>query len=97
MFIKYSPREDFRNTQRIYGPGALAGSDFTAKLDLRNLPAREKLFYRVSFRNLEQVERFGAPVTGRLLPACEDAKDVSFAYSGDTAGQGWGLMPLAVG
>lgn len=91
MFVEYSLHEDFRNAQRIQGPDALAGSDFTAKLDLRNLPVGEELFYRVSFRDLEQIERFSAPVTGRLLTASEEAKDVSFAWSGDTAGQGWGI------
>ena len=57
------------------------------------MPAGQEIFYRVTFADLADRSRTSAPVVGRVKTAPEDAADVSFVWSGDTAGQGWGINP----
>src|SRR5215475_7702406 len=47
MIVEYSTTESFRDLRRVIGPAALENSDFTARLDLSDLPAGERIFYRV--------------------------------------------------
>ncbi|MCK8783718.1 alkaline phosphatase D family protein [Roseomonas sp. NAR14] len=95
MLVEWSPREDFANAQRLLGPHATEASDFTARLDLRGLPADSEIFYRVSFLDLDSPGAASAPVTGRFRtvprPGAAGTRDVRFLWSGDTVGQGWGI------
>ena len=52
-------------------PAALEPDDFTAKLDLANLPAGQDIFYRVTFQDLSDVNVVSHPVVGsfRTAPA----------------------------
>jgi alkaline phosphatase D len=61
-----------------------AASDFTGKAKLVGLPAGTRVHYRV---------RFGAgeAATGSFETAPAESRDIRFAWSGDTAGQGWGI------
>jgi alkaline phosphatase D len=89
MLVEWSTTESFKDSHRVRGPWTGYDRDFTAKLLLRNLPAGERIFYRVRFEN----ERGTAsePVTGQFVTAPRDERDVSFAFSGDTCGQGYGI------
>jgi len=92
MLVEYATREDFRGARRVTGPSALASSDFTARVDLADLPPGADVFYRVTFLDLGDFKTLSAPATGRLrIPGAR--RTVSFAYSGDEAGQGWGINP----
>ncbi|WP_199320340.1 alkaline phosphatase [Leptolyngbya sp. FACHB-261] len=82
-----------RNARRIVGPEALDSSDFTARVDLTGLPAGQQIFYRVSFQDLADSSLTSAPVTGSLRTAPAGNRDIRFVWSGDTAGQGWGINP----
>ncbi len=99
MLVEYSTSESFRNVQRVVGPNALEDSDFTARLNLNNLPPNQQIFYRVIFQDLDYKNTYSAPVTGtfRTPPMYSKygryGRDVFFAWSGDTAGQGWGINP----
>ena len=73
------------------GPNVLEHNDFTGKILLRNLPQSDQVFYRVRFRDLDNIRKLGAPVVGRLKPAPQEKSDIRFAWSGDTAGQGFGI------
>lgn len=93
MIVDYDTSESFRNPQRAIGPAALASSDYTARLYLTNLPPGQQLFYRVTFQDLADLNRYSAPVTGTFRTAPIDKQDIFFIWSGDTAGQGWGINP----
>ncbi|MBC7372795.1 MAG: alkaline phosphatase D family protein [Frankiales bacterium] len=68
-------------------------TDFTGKLELAGLPAGTELFYRVQFAERGNAGLRGEPMTGSLRTAPTDRRDVSFVWSGDVAGQGWGSNP----
>jgi alkaline phosphatase D len=92
MFVEYSTKPDFRPSRRSEGVTATAGNDFTAKALLKNLPSGHAIHYRVWF---EDNGRVGTSVTGRFrtAPAPDKPADIFFAWSGDTAGQGFGINP----
>ncbi len=91
LIAEVSTKESFDGARTVIGPAALEASDFTAKLDLRGLPSGQTIFYRLSFQDLSQPTVVGEPVTGRLKTPSADRRDISFVWSGDTAGQGWGI------
>src|SRR3954469_25066339 len=70
---------------------ALPESDFTAKALLEGLPAGQDIFYRVRFADLSTPTALSEPMTGRFRTAPADRRSVSFVWSGDTAGQGFGI------
>src|SRR5438094_266772 len=47
MIVEWATTETFREPRRVMGPAAIEATDFTAKVDLRSLPAAERIFYRV--------------------------------------------------
>jgi alkaline phosphatase D len=93
MIVEYSTNESFRNARRILGPHALENSDFTARLNLRNLPSNQQIFYRVIFQDLNYQNTYSAPVTGTFRTPPKSGRDIFFVWGGDTAGQGWGINP----
>ncbi len=93
MLVEYATREDFRDAQRVAGPAALAVSDYTARVDLGPLPLGGQIFYRVTFQDLADLKTLSAPAPGMLRMPSGDKRNITFAYSGDEAGQGWGINP----
>jgi len=91
MIIEWATTDSFKNARRIVGPAALEVSDFTAKYNLTNLPVGQEIFYRISFQSLEDVTITSEPLVGRFRTAPATKRNVSFLWSGDTAGQGWGI------
>ena len=92
MIVEYSTSERFDTFQRRIGPAALDSSGFTARVDLTGLPPAADMFYRVRFQDLVDGKAYSEPVTGRLRTASLDAnKPITFVFSGDEAGQGWGI------
>jgi len=92
MIVETSATESFRNPHRRHGPLLGADSDFTGTTRLRGLPAGEQIHYRVLLADPDDPRRTGEPVTGtfRTAPA-KRRKGVRFVWSGDLAGQGWGI------
>jgi alkaline phosphatase D len=93
MLVEYATREDFRDAQRVAGPAALAVSDYTARVDLGPLSPGGQIFYRVTFQDLADSKTVSAPAAGMLRMPGGDKRNITFAYSGDEAGQGWGINP----
>ena len=93
MIVELAPDESFRRARRLAGPAALEDSDFTARLDVGELPPGETLCYRVSFQDLADLGSVSAPVIGRFRTAPAKKQTITFAFSGDEAGQGWGINP----
>ncbi|HVL69559.1 MAG TPA: alkaline phosphatase D family protein [Vicinamibacterales bacterium] len=95
MVVEYSTSDRFTSVSRVAGPEALETSDFTARVVLRQLPAGQRIFYRVLFQDLADIRSWSEPVVGsfRTPPAAGGGRDVTIAWSADTVGQGWGINP----
>lgn len=94
MIVETAATESFRHARRWYGPLLGAGTDFTGTTRLHGLPAGEQIHYRVLPADPDDPRRTGEPVTGtfRTVPAGR-RRGVRFLWSGDLAGQGWGINP----
>ncbi|MFH9012286.1 alkaline phosphatase D family protein [Streptomyces sp. NPDC017943] len=94
MIVETSATESFRHTRRWHGPLLGPGTDFTGTTRLRGLPSGEQIHYRVSLADPDDPRRTGEPVTGTFRTASARRRDgVRFVWSGDLAGQGWGINP----
>lgn len=91
MIVEYATTEGFENFSRIVGPAALEPSDYTARMVLQDLPAGQDIFYRVQFHDLTDMKTLSEPVSGHFRTAPMGLRDIRFVWSGDTAGQGWGI------
>ncbi|MEU4423115.1 alkaline phosphatase D family protein [Actinoplanes sp. NPDC024001] len=93
LWVQTSRRPDFRGGRMLRGPVVTPATDLTGKVRLRGLPAGERLYYRVKVESLERPGLFSAPVRGELTTAPVRRRDVRFVWTGDVAGQGWGIDP----
>jgi alkaline phosphatase D len=93
MIVEWSTTEAFRDVRLVLGSHALEATDFTARIDLRELPADQEIFYRVFLRSLADGKTLSEPVSGRFRTAPAKPRDIRFVWSGDTAGQGFGINP----
>ena len=91
LLVEWSTDEGFRDARRVPGPFATEAGDFTARVDLRGLPADTDIFYRAAFEGPDADRALSAPVLGRFRTAPASRRNVRFLWSGDTAGQGWGI------
>ena len=95
MLVEVATTDSFKDIRSTAFVDALPETDFTAKLLVENLPAAQDIFYRVRFQDLASPTIFGDPQTGRFRTAPSDRRSISFVWSGDTAGQGWGIDEFA--
>jgi alkaline phosphatase D len=91
MQVEISTTESFKMVQQGAYVDALPESDFTAKTLIDGLPAGQDIFYRIRFQDLATPSIVGEPAIGRFRTAPSDRRSISFVWSGDTAGQGWGI------
>jgi alkaline phosphatase D len=102
MLVECSYDEQFNESQRIVGPHALDVTDSTARQDLTGLEPGSEVFVRVTFQGVDNDRAISEPVTGRFVVPPEPLRgeghmlghartDLRFQWSGDTAGQGWGI------
>ena len=92
MLVELSTTESFETSRRLVGPLALEHSDYTSKLGVANLKPGTTHFYRIRFQDLDGRRIQSEPVVGKFRTAPTQAnKDVTFLWSGDTAGQGYGI------
>ncbi len=91
MLVDIATTESMRDARRIVGPAALEDSDYTARVLMRDLAAGQTHFYRVQFQSLADPKIFSAPVRGRFRTPGNLQRDLVFAFSGDEAGQVWGI------
>ena len=45
MLVEYATTDSFTHARRVQGPAALAISDFTARVELTDLPAGQEIFF----------------------------------------------------
>ena len=96
MVVEVAATAAFRNARRQVGPLLGPDTDLTGKLMLRDLPPGQEVFYRVTLADPDQSAVTGEPVVGMFRTptvAGQPARDISFLWSGDLAGQGWGINP----
>ncbi|AEY87979.1 putative secreted alkaline phosphatase [Streptomyces hygroscopicus subsp. jinggangensis 5008] len=94
MIVETSATESFRNPRRWHGPLLGTGTDFTGTTRLHGLPSGEQIHYRVLLADPDDPRRTGEPVTGTFRTVSRRRRDgVRFLWSGDLAGQGWGINP----
>jgi alkaline phosphatase D len=97
MHVEVSASESFKDAQRFAPVAASVATGYAAKCLLTGLPQGQQLFYRVHFSAFGQ-PRAKSPIANGSFRTAPDAlaersKNIRFAWSGDTAGQGWGIDP----
>lgn len=91
VFMDVSTTESFSNARALPPMNALPNSDLAVKRLLNDLPADQDIFYRFVAADLNDVNAVSDPIIGQFRTAPTERRDVRFAWSGDTAGQGWGI------
>jgi alkaline phosphatase D len=91
MQVEIATTDSFKTIVQGVFVDALPESDFTAKALIERLPSGQDIFYRVHFQDLAYPTIVGEPAVGRFRTAPADRRSISFVWSGDTAGQGWGI------
>jgi alkaline phosphatase D len=91
MVVEISTDPRFRRVRRLRGPLLTPDSDLTGKTVLHGLPAGREIHYRVSAVDVRDDTLASEPLIGRFRTVPDRARDVSFLWSGDLGGQGWGI------
>lgn len=95
MWLEWSTTSSFANPTRLRGPDLLSSSDGTGRLDLQGLPAGQDIFYRVALEDFSSANTRSPFVQGHLrTPLASNgsaSKPFRMVWSGDTAGQGFGI------
>src|SRR5712664_4771633 len=107
MLVECSTLESFKTIVSVASSDALPEHDFTSKALLQGLPPGQDIFYRVRFEDIGETGISGETQVGhfRTAPAAQISRSqasisqasISFVWSGDTAGQGWGIDPTRGG
>ena len=95
VHIEAATTESFKEVVHRVWVDALPDSDLTAKVALDGLPPDQEIFYRMVAQNHAEPTVRSAPLVGRFRTAPRNKRNISFVWSGDTCGQGWGLMKHA--
>lgn len=91
VMVEVATTESFRDAVKLPPLYALPETDFAVKRLLENLAANQDHFYRMTAIDLSDANAVSEPVTGRFRTAPTQKRNIRFAWSGDTAGQGWGI------
>ncbi|HEY1171127.1 MAG TPA: alkaline phosphatase D family protein [Verrucomicrobiae bacterium] len=91
MLLELSTTSKFTDSRRIRGPIALEDTDYAVKLAYGALPPGQTIFYRLAFEDLANSNVLSESITGSFKTPSADKRDILFAWSGDTAGQGYGI------
>ena len=89
--IEWATTESFKDVRGSVTVDAVPENDYVVKVLLEGLPSGQDIVYRIQFQDLASPTVLGEAKIGRFRTAPADRRDVSFCWSGDTAGQGWGI------
>src|SRR6478609_2272702 len=64
MIVEWATTESFRDPKRLPGSHAIEATDLTARIDLRDLPSSQHIFYRAQFESLTDGKTLSEPITG---------------------------------
>ncbi|MGX7827412.1 alkaline phosphatase D family protein [Actinokineospora sp. 24-640] len=90
MLVEIARDPSFRDARVLRGPELTPATDGTGKLRLDHLPPGREVHYRVT---ADDGRASSEPLTGSFRTAPVGPADVRFTWSGDVAGQGWGINP----
>jgi alkaline phosphatase D len=91
MQVEVSTSDSFKSIHSAVAIDAMPESDFTAKALIEGLPPGQDIFYRIRFQDHSTPTHWSKSQVGRFRSAPVDRRSISFIWSGDTAGQGWGI------
>lgn len=91
VLLEVSTTESFADARRIAQLSALPDSDLTVKCLIDGIAPDQQVFYRFTASDLSDVNSVSQPVTGRFRTAPTEKSNIRFGWSGDTAGQGFGI------
>src|SRR5262249_8442876 len=91
LVVEWDTDPSFNTPPRV--PVRLATSEgaFCSRRDPGDLPPGQRVHSRVGFEPPDDPRATSEPVLGSLVTAPESRADVLVAWSGDVAGQGWGI------
>ncbi|TDD95693.1 alkaline phosphatase D family protein [Jiangella asiatica] len=92
LVVEVSRDPSFRGARRVRGGIVTPDTDLTGRVLIEGLRPGSKLHYRVTAEDPD-TGAAGEPVVGRLRTAPAHRDDLRFVWSGDIAGQGWGVNP----
>lgn len=87
LVVQISTNDAFRDAREVYGPMAGPGSDFTSRMEIKDLPHNQQVYWRAT---LERAGSRAEWMVGSFRTAGPD-RDIRFAFGGDTGGQGFGI------
>jgi alkaline phosphatase D len=91
VLVEYDTTGRFTDPSRLAPIDALPESDLTVKRLLDGLPPDQDIFFRFVAEDLSSPIARSEPIVGRFRTAPSSHRDIRFAWSGDTAGQGFGI------
>lgn len=89
--VELSTTEGFSDPIRLPRMTALPDRDFAVKAFAEGLLPDQDIFYRFSASDLHSSFMQSEAVVGRFRTAPLRHRNIRFLWSGDTAGQGWGI------
>jgi alkaline phosphatase D len=93
LVAEISRDPSFRRARTVRGPVVTPDTDLTGRIVLGDLPEGTDVHYRIRAVDLHDHRATSEPTVGRLRTAPGRRDDVRFLWSGDIAGQGWGVNP----
>jgi len=91
VMMEVSTTESFANARQLAPLTAMPTSDLAVKRMVEGLPADQDIFYRFVAADLNDINAVSEPIVGHFRTAPASRRSVRFVWSGDTAGQGWGI------
>ena len=89
--IEVSTTESFTNAHSLPPLNAFPDSDLAVKQLLTDLVSDQNIFYRLTAVGLSDLNAVSEPIVGHFKTAPAAKRNIRFAWSGDSVGQGWGI------
>lgn len=91
VMLEVATSDSFSDARTVAAMNALPDTDMAVKALLTDLPADQRIFYRFTATDLNDTNAVSEPIIGQFRTAPTEKRDIRFVWSGDTAGQGWGI------
>lgn len=91
LIVEWGSEPSLTTVERIEGPVATAETDYTAQVVVPNRFPGRRIHYRVTFEADTASRASSLPVAGSFRSPPGPGENVRIAWSGDTAGQGFGI------
>ncbi|MGV9413907.1 alkaline phosphatase D family protein [Nocardia sp. NPDC003693] len=91
LIVETAATESFRDAARFEGGLLTPDTDGTGRVRVNGLPAGQQVHYRVTLQGEDGA--VSEPVTGVFRTAPAAPADIRLLWSGDVAGQGYGINP----